>query len=41
MKLKKCENGFLVQITGLVGTFTVNSWSEAMCIARKLGGGRV
>lgn len=41
MKLKKCENGFLVQITGLKSTFVVNSWSEALEIAWKLGGGRV
>lgn len=41
MKLKKCSNGFLVQINGLTGTFIVNSWSEAMGIAWKLRGGRV
>jgi len=41
MKLKKCENGFLVQINGLNGTFIVNSWSEAMEMAWRLRGDRV
>lgn len=41
MKLKKCKNGFLVQINRLSGTFTVNSWSEALKIAWKLRGDRI
>lgn len=38
MKLKKCEKGYLVNINGLKSTFIVNSWSEALEIAFKVGG---
>lgn len=40
MKLKKCEKGYLVNINGLKSTFIVNSWSEALEIAWRLGGGK-
>ena len=40
MRITKCENVFLVQITGLKSTFVVNSWSDALEIAWRLGGGK-
>lgn len=40
MKLKKCEKGYLVNINGLKSTFIVNSWSEALEIAWRLGDGK-
>lgn len=41
MKLKKCEKGYLVHINGLSDTIIVKSWSEALEIAWRLGGGKV
>lgn len=41
MKLKKCEEGYLVHINGLSSTIIVKSWSEALEIAWRLGGGKV
>lgn len=41
MKITRCDNGFLVHVSGLNGNFTVLSWSTAMEIAWKLGGGTV